>query len=436
MKIIQFLGKLPDHGCGLYVIELHNALKKIGHDVEIVHMENGFDHTIKIVQQLPAYSTLEYGQELFDKLNSADIVLINANVHHKASDEDRTHFYDAVLKIDKPIKVIFCNDHNISHYKTYINEFSGGEKGLDFVKHIDKFVTFSPFNKVFEKIKSLYPDIIKKYVHLQHPYEFSEPYSRFVPFEDKYKRVSYFGRFSRIKDPMFLLRQQQDFIDNGYQLEMRGMVRTFTMAFTPGFIYEFEGNDTSNKTLSTRTLDLLTKKALRELYPNENPNLIHLNDRDINKIYLLGPYMRNDGMEAMRYSQFSVDLINIKNPIAAGNNVEYVVAEAIDSGTIPLLNYDWMEHCRIYDKNSKLTDKTAMDFSCGMCVKKDGSNIAEVMKQMNELSSNKEAYDKYRKECFDFYKEMFDPVKVATRFINDITNPDNFEALSEFDITI
>lgn len=430
MKIIQFLGELDEHGVGRYIIELNAALKMAGYDVEIVYLKNSYDNSKKFVQVIPNVVTMEYGEEIINKLNSADIVLINTNVNAKAEDQYRINFYDVISKVTNPIKAAFCNDHNSPHYKTYVNDFTGGDDHLDFVRNIDKFVTFSPLNAVLKKIEKSYPDIMKKYVHLQHPYRFSET-PNFAPFDKKYRRATYMGRFCQIKDPMRMLRQQQDFIDNNYQLEMRGMVRTFTLAFTPNMVYQFHEDGT--RTTSPFTLDLTTPKSIMNKYPGEPIDLIHMNDRDINKIYLFGRYKREEGMEAMKYSQYGIDFIyHKKNPIAIGDNVEYIVAEIVDVGTIPLLDYDTMANCRIYDENGELTGKMAIDYPCGICFKKDGSNIDDVMKQMNELSANKNLYDKYRNDCLAFYKKMFDPVNVANKLVKDIINPDNSKALADF----
>lgn len=432
MKIIQFLGELDEHGVGRYIIELNEALKMTGHDVEIVYFENDYDKTKSFAQVIPNVITMNYGQELFDKLNDCDIILINTLIHLEASDQERKDFYDVFNHIDGPLLIAFNNEHGTPRWKVYYNEFTGDEDGLGFLRRIDKFVTFSPWNKVFKKIEKIYPDIIKKYVHMKLPYRFADP-STYIDYDDKYKRVSYMGRFALFKDPARIVRHREDFVNNGYQLEMRGMVRTFTMAMVPYMVYvDFKANP---RVKSPYVFDLTTKKALKTNYPDyfeTDPDLIHVTDRDINKVYLFGKYKREKGLEAMKYAQFGCDFLWHKNPLALGDDLEYVAAEIVDMGTIPMLDYEFMEKCRVYDKDGNGTDTMAIDCPCGICLKRDGSNIDEVISQMNKLSNDKEEYNKYRLQCLEFFKNMYDPVMIANKLIKDILNPDNTQALKDF----
>jgi hypothetical protein len=65
---------------------------------------------------------------------------------------------------------------------------------------------------------------------------------------------------------------------------------------------------------------------------------------------------------------------------------------------------------------------------------KDGSNFEDALAQLNKLSGNKDLYNKYRHNCLEFYKKLYDPKMVATRLVRDLMSTDNSEALSEFKI--
>lgn len=431
MKIIQLLGTIEGYGITRYIIELNAALKMIGHDVEVMYFNNNLKSTNN-TQNIPDLICMDYGQEMIDRLNSADVVLIHTLINKKASDEHKKNFYHLAQDLTEPITAIFCNDHNsTAGYVTYVNEFTGGEDGLDFVKNIDKFITFSPLNPNFQKILKAYPELIDKYVHLQHPYRFTETTN--VEFEKKYKRITYLGRFSLLKDPMLLMRHREQFAENGYQLEMRGLDRSPAVAFTPGLVYEFHEDGTREPALNT--VEYISIKNIERDHPGKTANdLVHFTDRDLSKVYLFGRYKRDEGLEAVSYSQFGCNFNHNRNPLRLGNNIEYSVAEVIDAGTIPLLNYTTMENCRLYDENGKITDERAIDHSCGICFMKDGSNFDEALAQLNKLSANKELYDQYRHDCLEFYKKLYDPKMVATRLVRDLMSTDNSEALSEFKI--
>lgn len=433
MKIIQLLGTIEGYGITRYIIELNAALKMIGHDVEVMYFNNNLKSTNN-TQNIPDLICMDYGQEMIDRLNSADVVLIHTLINKKASDKHKKNFYHLAQDLTEPITAIFCNDHNsTAGYITYVNEFTGGEDGLDFVKNIDKFITFSPLNPNFQKILKAYPELINKYVHLQHPYRFTEKTN--VEFEKKYKRITYLGRFSLLKDPMLLMRHREQFIANGYQLEMRGLDRSPAVAFTPDLIYKF--HEDGSRTASPFTKELILKRNINEYcktYGEYAPDFVHHIDRELDKIYLFGRYKRDEGLEAVSYSQFGCNFNHNRNSLRLGNNIEYSVAEVIDAGTIPLLNYTTMENCRLYDENGKITDERAIDHSCGICFMKDGSNFEDALAQINKLSANKDLYNKYRHDCLEFYKRLYDPKMVATRLVRDLMSTDNSEALSEFKI--
>lgn len=425
MKVIQFLGSIDGYGITRYIIELNAALKMIGHDVEVVYFNNDMKATNSI-QNIPDLQCMDYGPELYAKLNASDIVLVHTLINKKASDENKSNFYKTIMDLTEPITAIFCNDHNsVAGYITYVNEQAGG---LDFVKSVDKFITFSPLNPNMQKIRKEYPEILQKYVHLQHPYRFTESIN--VDFEKKYRRISYIGRFSMLKDPMLLMRNREKFVANNYQLEMRGLDRSPAVAFTPGLVYEFHEDGTRTPALHTK--EYISTKNIERDFPGQPTNLVHMTDRDITKVYLFGRYKRDEGLEAVSYSLFGCNFNHNKVPMKLGNNIEYSIAEIVDAGTIPLLNYTTMETCKLYDENGKLTGESAIDYDCGICFQKDGSNIDEAIEKLNKLASDKEAYDTYRKNCLEFYKKLYDPKTVATRLIKDLTTDDNTEALAEF----
>ena len=428
MKIIQLAGRIEGSGVTRYIIELNNALKMEGHDAQIIYFNNNLK-SANTMQNVPDLITMDYGQELIDTINSADILFINSPISVKADQVYRDNFFKLIREVSGPIKVMFCNDHNIMGMRSYY--------GLDFVndpdillKHVDKFVTFSPHNTIYKKIQKVYPEIESKYVHMALPYTFTD--REVVPFEDKYRRVTYLGRFAPFKDPMRLTRNRQAFIDNNYQLELRGIARTIASACVDGFLYDIDAN--GNRTPAKNTLDLTGgNKAIARLFPNEEPDLIHFTDRDINKVYMFGRYEREAGMKATSYALFGCDFYFHKNPFALGDTMEYAIAEIIDAGTIPLLDKETIDSFRVYDENGMRTNDSMANYPCGIGIAKDGSNIDEAIAQMNALAEDKEAYDKYRKECLEFYKDFYDPQKIARRLIKDILSQDNSEALKEWE---
>lgn len=428
MKIIQLLGRIEGSGVTRYIIELNNALKKIGHEVDIIY----FDNNLKAennMQNISNLKTMKYSDELLSLLNSSDIVLINSLISKKATTEHKNNFYKLVKQINGPIKALFCIDHNLAGIRSYYGDEYIKDPNL-ILKHIDKFVTFSPEAPVISKIKEYYPDIINKYVHLHLCYEFSD--KDFIDFNKKYKRITYLGRIAGFKDPIRLLRCQNELTAAGYQLEMRGILPTIGAAGVPDLLYQLDDN---GKKLgpSKRTINLINEKEIYKLYPNEDASLIHFNDRDIDKIYIFGRYKREDGMNAVKYSMFGCDFYWHKNPLAFGDTYEFCIAEIMDSGTIPLLDYSTGVNCKCHS-NGYRTNKSFLDNDAGVYLKYDCSNVNEVIEQMNYLSNNKNAYDAFRQNCFNIFKEHYNPISIANRLVSDLTSNDNYNGLAEFGI--
>ena len=121
MKIIQLLGTIEGYGITRYIIELNAALKMIGHDVEVMYFNNNLKSTNN-TQNIPDLICMDYGQEMIDRLNSSDVVLIHTLNNKKASDEHKRNFYNLAQDLTEPITAIFCNDHNsTAGYVTYVN---------------------------------------------------------------------------------------------------------------------------------------------------------------------------------------------------------------------------------------------------------------------------------------------------------------------------
>jgi hypothetical protein len=184
---------------------------------------------------------------------------------------------------------------------------------------------------------------------------------------------------------------------------------------------------------SKYTVNLINDKLIPINYPDQDPALIHYNDREKDKLYIFGRYRREDGMNAVKYSMFGCDFYWHKNPLAFGDTIEFCIAEIMDSGTIPFLDYSTGVNCKCH-KNGYRTDDSLLSKNAGVYLKYDCSNIDEVVEQLNYLSSNKAAYDDYRMNCFNIFKEHYNPIAIANRLVKDLTTEDNYDGLAEFGI--
>lgn len=400
MKIAQVMGRgIEGAGVTRYVIELNNYLNKnnIYNQVFVVTDKKwGREKS----QSFPSYKEIDENNinETIKLLNDFDLVFIHSVPSIKHSQKIIDEFFRLVKEL-KSKKIIFQNDHKIQSIYRNANFF-------EICKECDKIVSHSITSPFYKKLISLFGDEIKqKYVHLHVMYNFDQ-LSKYRK-ENHEKKISYLGRFATFKDPGRLLKIVDECKHNNINLEMIGVERSLG-ALT--IFYE----DIDKRIPHSKIIEV-NKKFLE--------NNGDLKNRDLSKVYVWGPYIYNEGITQLSNSIVGCDFYHL-DEFAYGDNVEYAQCEIVGVGCVPLFDYHWSINCNAYElgKNTNIKFNEIENF--GLFLKKDCSNINEVIDKINEIYSNKNLHRKYLDTSLNVLKSHCDIDYVCKTLIDDVSNDD------------
>lgn len=414
MRIIQVISNISGTGATAYLMTLHRALRDQGHDVTIYQFSNmealSFDDKdINIVHK-------EFCEETYEEMNAADILLVEG-LPHKKETLEYIHTYCDMLEYEVSApKVLFIHSHIYTSWSKA--NFGARVASKEFLLSMDKICSFSPESNTMKKFATIIgeEELRKRFIRMFHPYEFSK--ERWIPADQKHKKISYFGRLVRLKDPERLIEMRDPLWDNGWQIEMRGVVRTIGALSFKNLVLKWDEETDEPTTEKSDVTCFMTgiKKASYGL--NKKDEICIDLKSDDRKIFVFGRYQLQDGLVAIAHQAFGVDFYNLATQIY-GDAVEYAIYDIINCGTIPVLDEDMAKQVHIF-KDGKETEDTLYSTNAGIFVKKDLSNVDEAVKKMNYLYDNPEEYEKYRNNCYEIYKTIADANWIIPRLISDI----------------
>lgn len=414
MKIIQVISNITGSGASLYFLTLHRALRELGHNVSIYQFSNMDSLSFKM-DNVNFYHK-EFSQETYDEMNSADYVFIEGLPNNKEPQEYKDAYLDMLLYEVKVKKALFMHSHI---YMAWCHSNYGKRIiSKEFLFAMDKICSFCLENAVLRKMaKVIGEDELKqRFVHFLHPYYFDK--SLWLDKSEKQRKISYFGRLVRFKDPERFIESRDILWNNNWQMEMRGVVRSIGALGFKNFTnkWDYENNKPTNE--KSDVTCFLTGQLKENYGLDKNDKLcidLKSNDR---KIFSFGRYDYNDGIEVMRHHAFGVDFYCLTNE-AYGDNTEYAIFDFVKAGTIPVIDTDMAKLVHIYKDGVRSSD-SLYSLKAGIFVNKDLSNLEEATKQMNYLFENLDEYDKFRENCYNVYKQMTDPIETTKYLLNGL----------------
>lgn len=431
MKIIQLTGSIVATGVTYYMNELKYAFINAGHDVDTYFCEANTAEKRNANNLSKGIKQFNYTSEELDYINSADYVFIHSLMLKRNNPEYVNAFNELITKKITTKKVLFLNAHYKVHYSAFGLELFNDK---EFMNSFDFICTFSPNTDISNIIKNtIGKDAFKlKFISLHHPMRFDDSYkSKWLPFDEKKRRVAYIGRYASFKKPQKILDMCKYDTSNFFEYEMRGIDKSIGVVAVPDLFYDI---DTSKKYASFKDSILgpskytvsITKSWKKEHNLAENDLLIDYPRN--NKMFIFGPYDREDGLTAMRSSMFGIECFCPKNAnpiydipnILPGNTLEYAMMEIILCGSIPIFDITTGKSAKIIDVNTK-QEKSLFDASAGLFLKDDNSNMGEIFEKMKEISSNKKLYDDMRENNWEYYKSVTDPLSVVENFVSQLT---------------
>lgn len=294
-------------------------------------------------------------------------------------------------------KIIFQNDHKIQSIHRNANFF-------ELCNLCDGICSHSITSPFFNRLITMFGgDIRNKFIQLHVGFNF-EQLTKYRKSEH-FKKITYLGRFATFKQPERLYGFLPYAKNNNLLLEMKGVERSL------GALNIFY-DDIANKIPNHRMIEVNNKVL-------ENGLQVDNNKRNLDKVYIFGPYDYIDGMETLSNSLVGADFYHLSAD-AYGDNFEYAQCEIIGVGTIPMFDYHWAENCWVYE-NGKKTDKRFVDLDTyGLFVKKDLTNVEEIVEKINDIYSNKALHKKYLECSFDITRNHCDSQWIFQKLVDDI----------------
>jgi len=399
MKIALILGRgIEGAGVTRYMIEICGFLKT-----------NNIEHTVYVIddkkwgrgksQDMPIHEMITKDNIgiIANTLNKFDYVFLNSVPSKKGHSEWAQDGFLEMVKNITTKKIIFQNDHKIQSIHRNANFF-------ELCNLCDGICSHSITSPFFNRLITMFGgDIRNKFIQLHVGFNF-EQLTKYRKSEH-FKKITYLGRFATFKQPERLYGFLPYAKNNNLLLEMKGVERSL------GALNIFY-DDIANKIPNHRMIEVNNKVL-------ENGLQVDNNKRNLDKVYIFGPYDYIDGMETLSNSLVGADFYHLSAD-AYGDNFEYAQCEIIGVGTIPMFDYHWAENCWVYE-NGKKTDKRFVDLDTyGLFVKKDLTNVEEIVEKINDIYSNKALHKKYLECSFDITRNHCDSQWIFQKLVDDI----------------
>ena len=208
------------------------------------------------------------------------------------------------------------------------------------------------------------------------------------PFEEKeYRTIKFLGRVAAWKGPwLFREMHKRYFKNNNYISTCEGIemsIQSLQFLYTSWDPVKITRDDNILYT----SMDYVEKMDNNEVvFERHKP------------CYMLPPYNNDKAMERMSKQQFGIELLILKDRFLC-DIMEYAMMEIIAVGTVPVFRKRWGELFKINGKPViEYGEETGTVFL-------DENNPEEAVELMNKLSDNKELYDTYRINAYNFYSK-------------------------------
>lgn len=427
MKVAIVAGKYSGCGVSTYLFELQKAIN------------NYIGECDYYVYDCPSY----FKEEDYKNMNNLGVKLITIDksdilnneydivfaayhvVPSQVTVNEAMGYYDLfTYRLPKPKTVLVFNEHRPSSViKNYAdNTYNKYALDINFLMSFDKIMLFGEdtITSMFLRDKMGDYEYLKRFVPLYLLYTFDESKSNWVDYSNKLKNISYLGRPALFKDAHRLIRINNKLQENNFCVEMRGLGLKKTIEHLPDFVYEG---------INEYEVDKSKPSKVTQWYDTDNSEFkdidvykmldIPFNERN-GKIYCYGSYKLDEIYKHVNRIMFACDFFNLPyKECYANQTYEYCMAEFINNGIIPILDYDYGKYCYLLE-NAELTDIDFHKANMGIFLKKDLSNLDEFIETLNKLANNKEFYDDFRNKCFESWKKHTDPKSIVNKLIKDI----------------
>jgi hypothetical protein len=422
MKVAIIFFKGID-GCGVtrFGFEHHNWLNANDHQCDIFSYEKGYIRA-------KAHGSLDdvkwfvpsTFKDHISALNGYDVVMVNSWPSKKeCSPHDFDSYYEGLLKITKPIKVGMmheikgCNYNRIMQlplWLTAVDQVISFDMGVDFFKKaVDNWLPeIKPFCSGYtipmddKSMEKMFVSSVKK-----------------VPFEDKATRMTYFGRWTTMKDPSRLL-DIKDIVVNDPKHANFLDVLMIGLDWSIGAKYDIVDHPYAK----------CFKGAGYKQYIRSWDHL-HFDRHDPKKGNVYAAIERELAFEVLAQSMFGASFYKLKEREKHnyGNRMEYTQME-LCCLTVPVFDIHW-------GKNNYHNDGNSFFDHGEVAIWSDRQNLDGTIEKMKEISADKKMFNRYRKTAFLACRDCYASSRVIPSFYEKIfetgknTNKTSKEAFLE-----
>jgi hypothetical protein len=240
-------------------------------------------------------------------------------------------------------------------------------------------------------------------------FNFEEYKPLWIPFEQKeYRSIRFMGRSAGWKGP-WLVRDLHEsiFKENGYNTYIEGIELSI------GVLGDLYVETTPNR-IPRKDVTLCLDQDGTYTFDRNMP------------AFILPPYTNDVGMYRLRKTQFSIELLLLDDRFL-DNVIEYAMFEYIANGTVPIFRKRWTELF-------KLGGKPLIEYGqehIGTVIL-DEENPQVSVELMNQLSQDKEMYDKFRNNAFNFYSKYLNNDVIFEKVLKMINEEKIIEGLFDF----
>ena len=304
------------------------------------------------------------------QLNNCDIVFYQSLPSKSNSNSYKEKFFnELVVGVDKPIKIIFQNDHKIHSLNRNYNLW-------ETVKKMDCAFTFGKGTVFYKKIKEIGINTPVKFFNNGHDFSKLD----FLIKKEQRKKMSYLGRFATFKEPDRMIYLQPLLSKHEIICEARGIEKSIG-AKTKFFV--------------TNSKDLKSPEHSNIKYRSKSI----IDSQDLDHLHVYGPYDRIPTLELLSNNMFGANFFNLKKE-EYSNIIEYSTLEMINIGMIVVVDKQWAQN------NYHIQGDSFYDLDCFIYNERD--KCQETVEQIVELSNNKQLRNKKRNLAYNVAKSHCD----------------------------
>ncbi len=391
MNYVILMGRgVEGTGNTKYAVELQSYIEFIGDTCRtLANKDKHWGREKSHPNHIEIISYTKDTETILNACMKADKVIILSVPAKNFTDETKNVFMDIIKKVkacnipttyiqvDHKIHSINRNFYAEEQYKeffTYVDKVITHSHDGDFVRFCNKHdITLNNLVTASDKLNGINGLDFDKYKRFWKPFE-----------EKEYRTIKFLGRVAAWKGPwLFREMHEKYFRDRGFIATLEGIemsIQSLQFLYKSWDPVKIVRDD---NTLWT-TNDYIDKMNNNEVVFERNHNA-----------YMLPPYDNEKAMGRMSRQQFGIELLLLDDRFLP-DIMEYAMMETVAVGTVPIYRKKWGESFKINGKS--LVDygtETGMIFL-------DEENPQEAVDLVCKLSDNKDLYNQYRENAFNF----------------------------------